>query len=263
MDSTLPLRHVGGVVMRALIPILGVLFLHWSAGNLLIVYFADTLASFFSVSVLAVGRLSGVDKESGPAWYRRLSTGAQLAGSGAMLAVILALVPFGFLLFMLLVEDFEWRFALHDRDLWIGVAAQFCAAVTLLLREYRRIEANANEEGHLYGSVNANEIAAALKGAGFHITTDQVRLEGPLKELGLYTVKIHLHADIECAEFHGTEGSAGVTWYLEPPRRSHHRPCPAARPPTGARGSVRTSVERSPLSLRPTLDRIGSAPCQS
>lgn len=59
------------------------------------------------------------------------------------------------------------------------------------------IEANANEEGHLYGSVNANEIAAALKGAGFHITTDQVRLEGPLKELGLYTVKIHLHAEID------------------------------------------------------------------
>lgn len=58
------------------------------------------------------------------------------------------------------------------------------------------IEANANDEGHLYGSVNANEIAAALKGAGFHITTDQVRLEGPLKELGLYTVKIHLHHEI-------------------------------------------------------------------
>ena len=55
------------------------------------------------------------------------------------------------------------------------------------------IEANANDEGHLYGSVNANEIAAALKQTGFHITTDQVRLEGVLKELGLYTVKIHLH----------------------------------------------------------------------
>ena len=58
------------------------------------------------------------------------------------------------------------------------------------------IEANANEEGHLYGSVNANDIAASLKQAHFHITTDQVRLDGPLKELGLYTVKIHLHHDI-------------------------------------------------------------------
>ncbi|HZL88891.1 MAG TPA: 50S ribosomal protein L9 [Pirellulaceae bacterium] len=59
------------------------------------------------------------------------------------------------------------------------------------------IEANANDEGHLYGSVNANDIAAALKQAGFHITSDQVRLEGPLKELGLYTVKVHLHAEID------------------------------------------------------------------
>lgn len=58
------------------------------------------------------------------------------------------------------------------------------------------IEANANDEGHLYGSVNAADIAAALKQASFHITSDQVRLEGPLKELGLYTVKIHLHHEI-------------------------------------------------------------------
>jgi large subunit ribosomal protein L9 len=59
------------------------------------------------------------------------------------------------------------------------------------------IEANANEEGHLYGSVGAPEIAIALKAAGTTITTDQVRLEGPLKELGLYTVKIHVGQEIE------------------------------------------------------------------
>ena len=58
------------------------------------------------------------------------------------------------------------------------------------------IEANANDEGHLYGSVGAADIVAALKQAGITITTDQVRLEGLLKELGLYTVKIHLHASI-------------------------------------------------------------------
>ncbi|MBP86510.1 MAG: 50S ribosomal protein L9 [Planctomycetaceae bacterium] len=59
------------------------------------------------------------------------------------------------------------------------------------------IEANANDEGHLYGSVSAPEIVSALKQAEFTIKTDQVRLEGPLKELGLYTVKIHLHQEIE------------------------------------------------------------------
>ena len=59
------------------------------------------------------------------------------------------------------------------------------------------IEANANDEGHLYGSVGATEIVAALKKVNITIGTDQVRLEGPLKELGLYTVKIHIGQDVD------------------------------------------------------------------
>jgi large subunit ribosomal protein L9 len=64
-------------------------------------------------------------------------------------------------------------------------------------RQSVTIEANANDEGHLYGSVGANDIVAALKGQQITITPDQVRLQGPLKELGLYTVKIHLGQEIE------------------------------------------------------------------
>jgi large subunit ribosomal protein L9 len=59
------------------------------------------------------------------------------------------------------------------------------------------IEANANEEGHLYGSVSAPDIVAALKALNIAVTNDQIRLEGVLKELGLYTVRVHLHNDIE------------------------------------------------------------------
>jgi len=59
------------------------------------------------------------------------------------------------------------------------------------------IEANATDEGHLYGSVGAPEIVAGLKQNDFSVTVDQVRLEGPLKELGLYTVKIHLHREVD------------------------------------------------------------------
>lgn len=58
------------------------------------------------------------------------------------------------------------------------------------------VEANANDEGHLYGSVGATEIVAALKANGFTISADQVKLEGVLKELGLYTVKIQMHQEI-------------------------------------------------------------------
>jgi len=140
-ESTMAWRHAGSVIARTLVPIAGVLFLHWSAANLLIVYFADTLAAFFAVSVLAAGRLSAGEAPVGPAWYQRFVTGARLATYGAMVTLIVGLVPFGFLAFMLLLQDFVWQFALPDRDLWIGVAAQFCAAVTLLLREYRHIEA--------------------------------------------------------------------------------------------------------------------------
>lgn len=66
-----------------------------------------------------------------------------------------------------------------------------------LSRQSVTIEANANDEGHLYGSVGATEIVAALKRNEITITADQVRLKGPLKELGLYTVNIHLGHDIE------------------------------------------------------------------
>jgi len=59
------------------------------------------------------------------------------------------------------------------------------------------IEANANDEGHLYGSVGPADIANAVKASNITITSDQVRLEGPLKELGLYTVKVNLGQGIE------------------------------------------------------------------
>lgn len=63
-------------------------------------------------------------------------------------------------------------------------------------RQSVTIEANANDEGHLYGSVGAAEIIGALKQSGFTLTGDQIRLDGPLRELGLYTVKVHLHQEI-------------------------------------------------------------------
>lgn len=59
------------------------------------------------------------------------------------------------------------------------------------------IEAQATEEGHLYGSVGAPEIVAALKKSGFTINADQVKLDGVLKELGLYTVKVRFSSEVE------------------------------------------------------------------
>jgi len=59
------------------------------------------------------------------------------------------------------------------------------------------IEANATEDGHLYGSVGAADIVASLKNNEISLSTDNIKLEGPLKELGLYTVKFRLSSEVE------------------------------------------------------------------
>ena len=68
---------------------------------------------------------------------------------------------------------------------------------TEIAKQSVTIEANANDDGHLYGSVGAVEIIAAMKEHEFALTVDQLRLEGPLKELGLYTVRVILHPSVE------------------------------------------------------------------
>src|SRR5947207_8994167 len=60
-----------------------------------------------------------------------------------------------------------------------------------------QIEANANEEGHLYGSVGPAEIVKALKARNLHIEPDAIKMEGPIKELALYAVKVQLGYEID------------------------------------------------------------------
>jgi large subunit ribosomal protein L9 len=59
------------------------------------------------------------------------------------------------------------------------------------------IEANATEEGHLYGSVGAPEISRTLKGKNLKVEEDMVKLEGVIKECALYEVNLNLGYDIE------------------------------------------------------------------
>ena len=75
--------------------------------------------------------------------------------------------------------------------------ADLQALADRLARQAITIEANANDEGHLYGSVGAAEIVNALKRQQITIAQDQVRLKGPLKELGLYTVEVRVGREID------------------------------------------------------------------
>lgn len=53
------------------------------------------------------------------------------------------------------------------------------------------------EEDRVFGSVTAQNIAESLKEKGFDIDKRKVVLEEPLKALGVYTVPIKLHPEVE------------------------------------------------------------------
>ncbi len=59
------------------------------------------------------------------------------------------------------------------------------------------IVVQAGEEDKLYGSVNAHDIAEAISEQGFEVDQKMVLLEEPIKMLGVYTVVIRIHREIE------------------------------------------------------------------
>lgn len=55
----------------------------------------------------------------------------------------------------------------------------------------------AGEEDKLYGSVTAHDIAKAISDQGFAVDHHMVVVEEPIKKLGVYTVPVRLHREVE------------------------------------------------------------------
>lgn len=55
----------------------------------------------------------------------------------------------------------------------------------------------AGETGHLYGSVATRDIADALSAEGFKVSRNQVVLTKPIKTLGLHSLPVHLHPEVD------------------------------------------------------------------
>ncbi|MDP2483266.1 MAG: 50S ribosomal protein L9 [Candidatus Palauibacterales bacterium] len=54
----------------------------------------------------------------------------------------------------------------------------------------------AGEEGKLFGSVTAADISEALAEKGLEVDRHLIRLEEPIKQLGVYRVTVRLHAEV-------------------------------------------------------------------
>ena len=57
--------------------------------------------------------------------------------------------------------------------------------------------ARVGDEGKLFGSVTASDIAAQLESQGFEIEKRQIDLHEPLRTLGVFRVPVRLHADVK------------------------------------------------------------------
>ncbi|MBD5404999.1 50S ribosomal protein L9 [bacterium] len=54
----------------------------------------------------------------------------------------------------------------------------------------------AGDTGHLYGSVSTRDLANVLKENGANIDYTKITIDTPIKELGIYEVKVALHPEV-------------------------------------------------------------------
>ena len=57
----------------------------------------------------------------------------------------------------------------------------------------------AGETGQLYGSVTASDVAELMEAGGFSVSRSQVALNNPIKTIGLHSVAIALHPEVEAS----------------------------------------------------------------
>jgi len=61
------------------------------------------------------------------------------------------------------------------------------------------VQRQASDVGQLYGSVSARDIAEILTAGGFTVARNQITLHAPIKLIGLHTVPVALHPEVEVA----------------------------------------------------------------
>jgi large subunit ribosomal protein L9 len=71
-----------------------------------------------------------------------------------------------------------------------GIAGKLKGKSFVVLRQ-------ASESGQLFGSVSARDIASILVDGGFTVSRSQIALHAPIKMIGMHTVPVALHPEVE------------------------------------------------------------------
>lgn len=95
------------------------------------------------------------------------------------------------------VASFEARRAELEAAAAEKLAQAQARAEKITALEAVTIEANAGDEGKLFGSIGTQDIADAITAAGADVAKSEVRLPlGAIREVGNFDVDIQLHGDV-------------------------------------------------------------------
>ncbi len=120
--------EIANLVLRNIVPVVGLAFFHWSATNLLILYFVDTLLAF---TVVIAGFLySQFPAEEAQGIAARINTIAGYAAGALFVAAILA-VPLGMPIFILVfgVGNVSFLGLFRDPGFEVGLGLQAVASL--------------------------------------------------------------------------------------------------------------------------------------
>jgi large subunit ribosomal protein L9 len=88
----------------------------------------------------------------------------------------------------------------HERRKWALLAQQEKDAAQKAANAVKgvkiQIEKRVGENGHLFGSVTANEIADALMAKGIEVDKRRIELGSPIKNVGVHDVEVRLHREV-------------------------------------------------------------------
>ena len=95
------------------------------------------------------------------------------------------------------IAHFEARRAELEAKAAEALATAQARAAQLSALAAVAVSATAGDDGRLFGSISAKDIADALTAAGVEVVKAEVRLgEGPLRSTSEHEVKIHLHPEV-------------------------------------------------------------------
>jgi hypothetical protein len=134
---------IAQIVARNIVPLAGILFFHWSAPNVLLLYGFDTV---LSMAVIFAGLASTFDKKPHDSAPARVKGEIGYIVAALFVALILALplgMPVGI---ALATSDFSWRFAFYDHSLRNGALVQAVIALWSYIDLRRALATNTPEQ---------------------------------------------------------------------------------------------------------------------